>query len=148
MSQDNTAEKQNVQFDLPELLKQIQAMREEGVSEETIRLAFEEAVREITKTKLPARSAMLRHENATPMPSQSDINKMYEERYKGIIEDANDPHVSLILDAMQRSKEVHALIQKPTLRQRARMLAYRAALSFVSAIVRSIVYVFGKLGVK
>ena len=65
------------------------------------------------------------------MPTQEQINKMYEERYKGIIETAG-PQAALILDAMQKSREVHAVLKRPTLKT----YLYRAAYAILKRPLR------------
>lgn len=124
-------EERRLKLDPIELIKEIEKMREEGVDEATIRAAFNEGMNEARGAfRIPLRRILKTPESA-PMPSQEDINKMYLERYKGIVEDesGNSPNIAELVAGIRKSEETRKQLeeqlksQKPTVK----MYLYRAA---------------------
>lgn len=139
---------QKVTIDPLVLFQQIESLRTEGVPEETIKAAFAEFMNQVSGNVRKAQPTMRRTPESVPMPTQEEINKLYEERYKGIDTEIADPSVGLILDAIERSNKIRTQIVNPTLTDRVKMLGYRISYLFLSKLLQAIVFVFAKMGVK
>lgn len=162
-------ERKACNIDPLEMIKQIEIMRKEGFDESTIRAAFNDVMAEQSGTFRRPLRRVLKSENMTPMPSQEEINKMYFDRHgvkDGDIKDVKTDEkkydkpldeadvtieaINSILAQIEKDKSKHQpfVPPKPTFRQKVRMLACRIAYRFLSGLIRVIVFVFGKLGVK
>lgn len=79
-----------LRFDPVELVRQVQRLREEGMDETMIRAAFEAVLSENRGDERQAKSVMKRHLGSIPMPTQDEINKLYEDRHKNDISERAD----------------------------------------------------------
>lgn len=124
-------EERRVKFDPIELIKEIEKMREEGVDEATIRAAFNEGMNEARGAFRIPLKRILKTPDSTPMPSQEDINKMYLERYKGIVDDesVNSPNIAELVAGIRASEEARKKLEEQMKSQKVtvKMYLYRAA---------------------
>lgn len=118
-----------------ELIRQLAKMREEGFDEATIRAAFDEVMGELTGNFRRPMRRILKSEGMVATLSQPEINKLYTDRYKDIVDEAN-PTAKMILDAMEKSREASERIleyRKPSLKNylfRAVLFVIRRPLQF------------------
>lgn len=135
--------------DLYLMFKQIESLRQDGVSEEVIREAFNQLMSEkqgnYRKVQLPVKNP-----DSTPMPTQEEINKMYEERYKDLPPDVEmSPTMKEIYDGIQLAKEANSkILKRATLFGTIKMYWYRTIYFFLSKFLSLVVWVVSKMGVK
>lgn len=124
-------EERRLKLDPIELIKEIEKMREEGVDEATIRAAFNEGMNEARGAFRIPLKRILKTPDSTPMPSQEDINKMYLERYKGIVDDesGNSPNITELVAGIRASEEARKKLEEQMKSQKVtvKMYLYRAA---------------------
>jgi len=130
------------------LFKSIDQMRKEGFEEEVIQEAFAEYIREHTGTFRKLQKTMRRTPDMAPMPTQEEINKIYEERYGNLKKEDLPEEIQMILDELEngakRSKELKAKKPRLTLK----VLMYRIVYFSLNKFLGLIVWVFAKMGVK
>lgn len=108
-------------------------MRQDGFDEATIRAAFEEVMGNSDGSFRKPLRRVLKTDSMQAMPTQAEINKMYEDRYAGVVDtEVADKSVAMILERMKQTKELKLSAQKPTLRQR----LYRIAFFFLRRPLR------------
>ena len=123
------------------LFTQIEGMRKEGVSEETIRIAFNQLMEERSGNYRKAPNSMKRTKDSVPMPTQEEINKMYAGAQ---IDKVVSPEMELILEELENGKARKAAYRPPSLR------AFRDNLArkLMVGILRLTIWVFKTIGVK
>lgn len=117
----------NLAIDPLVLFQQVEQLRKDGVDDATIREAFAQFMEQYQNTSRRAVNSMKRHRDSQAMPSQDEINKMYEDRYKGILDESNDPMVKVVLEAMENSNKAVAVskVKTPLRRRIAVFIAIR-----------------------
>lgn len=124
-------EERRLKLDPIELIKEIEKMREEGVDEATIRAAFNEGMNEARGAFRIPLKRILKTPDSIPVPAQEDINKMYLERYKGIVDDesGNSPNIAELVAGIRASEEARKKIEEQMKNQKVtvKMYLYRAA---------------------
>lgn len=125
------------------LFKQIEEMRKEGVAEEVIREAFVQFMEQYQGNVRKVPRTVRRTVDSVPMPTQAEINKMYEDRYKGITDEDNNPQVALVLEALETSKSQRELAKKYKVPLKTRVARY-----LVRHLISTCIYLCRILGVK
>lgn len=100
-----SAQVEFVRLDPIKLYDQINQIRSEGVEESVIREAFNQFMEQATNRTPKAKTVMKRHVDSIPMPSNEEIMKFYEERYKVMNDASTNPQVAAILGAMEIAQE-------------------------------------------
>lgn len=116
------------------LFDQLEQLRKEGVDEATIRTAFADYMSKHTGNSRQAKNVMKRHIGSLPMPSQADINKMYEDRYKDIVNETTSPQTVLVLEALENAKNAPKITIP--LKTRIARLIVRKILSFIVTVCK------------
>lgn len=123
------------------LFKQIDSLRQEGVPEETIREAFNQFMEERQGNFRKPQVTLKKTANSIPMPSQEDINKMYEGFTKNRV---LDPAVELLLEEIENAWERKQQVKRISFRQ----LKNRVARYFFIQMLRVVIWCFSKIGVE
>jgi len=134
--------KDKPRLDPIELIRQLEKMRKEGFDEATIRAAFSEVMdNQVGHFRLPLRR-VLKSDTMTKMPTQEEINKMYTDRYKGVIDtEVNDPSLQAIVSTIGDTEKQMVKLANPTLKQRVYRVAYfllRPPLRFMIAFLTAL----------
>jgi hypothetical protein len=124
------------------LFTQIDAMRKEGVDEDTIREAFNQFMASRMGTARKAVNSMKRTPDSVPMPTQDDINKMYTENVLG--KEILSQDMETILEELENSRIRRANAPSPVVLSFKQRLAQRVMM-FVLGVT---IWVFKKLGVE
>ncbi len=122
-------ERKAARLDPLELIRQLEQMRKEGFSDDIIRAAFAEVMERQTGNYRRPLKRILRSEGMIEIPAQADINKMYEDRYKGIDNETTSESVKLILDAIENSAKMRANPVRPPIRIRVASYLVRKVLA-------------------
>lgn len=138
---ENAAEERKSKLDPLELIRQLDKMREEGFDENVIRAAFDEVMAQHTGNFRRPLRRVLKSDNMTLMPTQAEINKMYEDRYKGIVDiGVNDPSIKAIVDSIDLESRKPVVV-KPTFKMYLYRVAYfilRRPLRFAIAFLKAL----------
>ncbi|NJO48182.1 MAG: lipase chaperone [Leptolyngbyaceae cyanobacterium RM2_2_4] len=133
-----------VRLDPVKLFDQISQMRKEGVDEDTIREALNQFMEQATNRTQKAKTVMKRHVGSVPMPSQDEINQLYQDRYKDVDLESADSTVKLIVERLEESERARKeLAQFPKLTRRAKAKIY-----VVKKLLQFTIFICRALGVR
>lgn len=128
-----------------ELMRQVQIMREEGVSDDVIRAAFQEVMEGLSGKSTRDHRRITRTEGMTKMLTQPEINALYEDRHKKVLEMTTlHPDMNLLIQAVKDGLKAREQAARPTFKN----YAYRVAKFFIAPILQGLIYVLNALGVK
>lgn len=131
------------------LFREIEQMREDGIPEDTIKEAFNQFMEERGGNFRKPQKTLRKSEEMNAMPSQEEINKMYEDRYKNIPIEERDPAIQAIISAIQNAdKTKWQNNKKATLKSYIRMYTYKALYFSLNKFLSMVVWTFKKMGIK
>lgn len=131
-----------LRLDPIELINQVQQMRQDGVEEATVRAAFEQAIEQVQGKPRKNNNSMKAHRDAPNMPTQEEINEIYEKRYSGRDIEIIGSFGYDVTDRLQVIEDASQL-SKPKLTYRAQVKIY-----ILKKLLRFTIFVCKSLGVK
>jgi hypothetical protein len=134
--------KTNEMLDPYILFTQIEAMRKDGVDEETIRTAFNEFMAQRNGTYRKAIPKMKRSsQGLPPIPTQEEINKFYTDKLA-------ETHVAPSLEMQAIVNAAETVNKLSAKRPGPKVYLYRAAYYTVGKFLGLLIYFLNKAGIK